>query len=171
MFETGKLILLTTLTPAALALASDMEATSPQRESAGKVNEASRPPSTDITSAARDTHPNGFTNYDEISGVIVDRTVTKLGDQFYTLFSQQVNEQFPDLKENFTVKEIPTALSGSIIEVYHARRAIYRTALSPGRRQAKERAQEATRVINNYVVRWQAERLLQDTFDLDHDEF
>jgi curli production assembly/transport component CsgE len=112
-----------------------------------------------------------FNNFNEVSGVIVDRTITRLGEDFYFFFSQQLNDQYPDLQENLTINEIPTALSGSIIEVFHSRQVIYRTALSPGRRQAKDRAQDALRVVSNYIIRWQAERLYLDTFDLEHDEF
>lgn len=112
-----------------------------------------------------------FNNFNEVSGVIVDRTITRLGEDFYFFFSQQINDQYPDLQENLTVNEIPTALSGSIIEIFHSRQVIYRTALSPGRRQAKERASDAIRVVSNYIIRWQAERLYLDTFDLEHDEF
>ncbi|MGI9874479.1 curli production assembly/transport protein CsgE [Vibrio chagasii] len=112
-----------------------------------------------------------FNDFSEVNGIIVDRTITRLGDDFYFFFSQSLNESYPDLKENLTVKERPTALSGSIIEVQHSRKPIFRTALSPGRRQAKERAADATRVVGNYIIRWQAERLFQDTYDLDHDEF
>ncbi|AYV24288.1 curli production assembly protein CsgE [Vibrio mediterranei] len=112
-----------------------------------------------------------FNDFSEVSGVIVDRTITRLGEDFYFFFSQQLNDRYPDLKENLTIKEIPTALSGSIIEVYHSRKAIYRTALSPGRRQAKDRANDALQVVGNYIIRWQAERLYMDTFDLEHDEF
>ena len=112
-----------------------------------------------------------FNDFSEVNGIIVDRTITRLGDDFYFFFSQSLNESYPDLQENLTVKERPTALSGSIIEVQHSRKTIFRTALSPGRRQAKERAADATRVVGNYIIRWQAERLFQDTYDLDHDEF
>ena len=112
-----------------------------------------------------------FNDFSEVNGIIVDSTITRLGDDFYFFFSQSLNESYPDLQENLTVKERPTALSGSIIEVQHSRKTIFRTALSPGRRQAKERAADATRVVGNYIIRWQAERLFQDTYDLDHDEF
>lgn len=112
-----------------------------------------------------------FNDFSEVDGIIVDRTITRLGEDFYFFFSQSLNDNYPDLKENLTVKERPTALSGSIIEVQHSRKPIFRTALSPGRRQAKERAADATRVVGNYIIRWQAERLFQDTYDLDHDEF
>ena len=112
-----------------------------------------------------------FNDFSEVDGIIVDRTITRLGEDFYFFFSQSLNDSYPDLKENLTVKERPTALSGSIIEVQHSRKPIFRTALSPGRRQAKERAADATGVVGNYIIRWQAERLFQDTYDLDHDEF
>ncbi|MCW8345702.1 curli production assembly/transport protein CsgE [Vibrio sp. ZSDZ65] len=112
-----------------------------------------------------------FNDFSEVDGVIVDRTITRLGEDFYFFFSQQLNDRYPNLKENLTIKEIPTALSGSIIEVYHSRKAIYRTALSPGRRLAKDRADDALQVVGNYIIRWQAERLYMDTLDLEHDEF
>ncbi len=110
-------------------------------------------------------------NFNEIDGVVVDRTITRLGGDFFFFFSQILNDKFPELKENLTVTEKPTALSGSIIQVLHSRKVIYRTALSPGRKLAKERASDATDQVGNYIIRWQAERLFQDTFDLERDEF
>lgn len=112
-----------------------------------------------------------FYNYDEVSGLIVDRTITRLGEDFYFFFSQTVNDRLDNMTENLEVRERPTALSGSIIGVYHSGKPIYRTALSPGRRQAKEKAEEAFNAVQNYIVRWQIDRLFSDTFDLDHDEF
>lgn len=115
--------------------------------------------------------PSPFEDFSEVSGLIVDRTITRLGEDFYFFFSQKLNDRYPNFEENLTVVEIPTALSGSIIEVKHSRKVIFRTALSPGRRQAQDRAGDALRVVGNYMVRWEAQRLLQDTYDLDHDEF
>ena len=112
-----------------------------------------------------------FNRLDEVSGLIIDRTITRLGGTFYTLFSQKLNEKNEELKENLTIHERPTALSGSIISVRHNDKPIYRTTLSPGRHQAKKKTTEAVDAVNNYLKRWQIERLLQDTFDLDRDEF
>ncbi|MFC1503141.1 CsgE family curli-type amyloid fiber assembly protein [Pseudomonadota bacterium] len=106
----------------------------------------------------------------EISGVVIDRTMTRLGANFYSIFSQKLNDKYDDLKENLTVKEKPTALSGSIITIYHRRKPIYRTALSPGRQQAEDKADEAVKIVGSYVVRWRLERYIQDRFDVDYDE-
>jgi curli production assembly/transport component CsgE len=112
-----------------------------------------------------------FQNFDEVSGLIVDRTMTRLGEDFYFFFSQKLNDRYENVKENFEIRERPTALSGSIVGVYHSGKPIYRAALSPGRRQAQEKADEAVSAVSDYIIRWEAERLFQDTFDLDHDEF
>lgn len=114
---------------------------------------------------------NDFKNFDEVSGLIVDRTMTRLGEDFYFFFSQKLNDRYDNLKENFEIRERPTALSGSIVGVFHSGKPIYRAALSPGRRQAQEKADEAVSAVSEYIVKWEAERLFQDTFDLDHDEF
>lgn len=106
----------------------------------------------------------------EISGVVLDRTMTRHGEDFYSLFSQKLNDEFEDLEENLTVKERPTALSGSIITVFHRQTIIYRTAVSPGRDQIEAKVDDAIKTVSSYVVRWRIERYLKDTFDVDYDE-
>lgn len=107
----------------------------------------------------------------EVDGLIIDRTMTRLGDDFYFFFTQLMNERHGSLKENLTVKERPTALSGSIIGVYHRDKPIYRTALSPGRKHAEDKAKEALNAVTSHLIRWKSQLTYQDTFDLDQDEF
>ncbi|MGF1903718.1 curli production assembly/transport protein CsgE [Aliivibrio salmonicida] len=106
----------------------------------------------------------------EIDGLIIDRTLTRLGKDFYFSFSIKMNSKYDDLGVNLTVKERPTALSGSIIGVYHFDKVIYRGALSPGQRQAEEKADQAVEAVNQYIVKWQTEKLFKDTYDLDFPE-
>jgi len=106
----------------------------------------------------------------EIDGVVIDRTMTRLGEEFYSLFAQKLEDQLDELKENISVKERPTALSGSIITVFHRQNIIYRTALSPGRQNVEEKTDQAVSAVKNYVLRWRIERYLKDTFDIDYDE-
>ncbi|OCH47276.1 curli production assembly/transport protein CsgE [Aliivibrio fischeri] len=106
----------------------------------------------------------------EIDGLIIDRTITRLGRDFYSAFSMKVNNKYNNLEVNLTVKERPTALSGSIITVVHFERIIYRSSLSPGQREADEKAEQAVQSINQYLVKWKAEKLFSDTFDLGSSE-
>lgn len=107
----------------------------------------------------------------EVDGLIVDQTMTRLGDDFYFFFTQMMNDRHGSLKENLTVKERPTALSGSIISVFHRQKVIYRTALSPGRKHAEDKARDALDAVTSYLIRWKAQLTYQDTFDLERDEF
>lgn len=106
----------------------------------------------------------------EIDGLIIDRTLTRLGRDFYIAFSMKVNSELDGIDVNLTVKERPTALSGSIVGVYHFNRVIYRSALSPGQKQADEKAEQALEAVQQYIVKWQIEKFYKDTFDLEHSE-
>ncbi|MFV0575426.1 MAG: CsgE family curli-type amyloid fiber assembly protein [Vibrio sp.] len=102
----------------------------------------------------------------EVSGVIVDRTITRLGKDFYSFFSRKIYEQLTNLDQNVLVEERPTALSGSIITVFHQSTPIYRTALSPGRKQAEDKSEEAFQVLQNYMLQWELEKKFRDKTDL-----
>ncbi|MCW8995383.1 MAG: curli production assembly/transport protein CsgE [Psychromonas sp.] len=103
----------------------------------------------------------------EIKGLLIDRTLTRFGRDFYFTFALKMNAQYHDLEINFTVKERPTALSGSIISIYHFNRLIYKAALSPGRHQAEQKADEAMYAVRNYIVKWKTEKQFKDTFDVE----
>ncbi|WP_086980999.1 curli production assembly/transport protein CsgE [Vibrio aphrogenes] len=105
-----------------------------------------------------------------IDGIIIDQTMTVLGRNFYFYFSQNLNEQHEDLSINLSVKERPTALSGSIITVFHFNTPIYRTSLSPGLQQAELKAKQAVDNISYYLLKWKLERKYSDKTDLAPDE-
>lgn len=105
-----------------------------------------------------------------IDGLIIDQTMTVLGRNFYFYFSQNLNEQHEDLSINLSVKERPTALSGSIITVFHFNTPIYRTSLSPGLQQAELKAKQAVDNISYYLLKWKLERKYSDKTDLAPDE-
>ncbi|WP_017024983.1 CsgE family curli-type amyloid fiber assembly protein [Vibrio rumoiensis] len=126
--------------------------------------------STSFYSSAEDEIDKQKLESTEIRGVIVDRTVTRLGADFYSFFSRNIYEQYPTLDENILIKERPTALSGSIITVFHFSTPIYRTALSPGRRQAQEKSDEAIQALQRYLLRWKLEQKYRDKSDLADNE-
>ncbi len=108
---------------------------------------------------------------DEIQGMIIDNTMTRLGEGFYNPFSQLLNAELDPLKVNLTVKEAATARYGSIISIIHRNTVIFRTIITPGKRKAKEEAERAVDVVISHIARWEIERKFADTFDLAHDEF
>ncbi|MFH0258619.1 curli production assembly/transport protein CsgE [Vibrio rumoiensis] len=105
-----------------------------------------------------------------INGLIVDQTMTVLGRNFYFYFSQKLNEEHENLSINLSVKERPTALSGSIITIFHFNTPIYRTSLSPGLQQAELKADQAVDSISYYLLRWKLDRKFSDKTDLAPDE-
>lgn len=113
-------------------------------------------------------YTNGLSN--EIGGLIIDRTITRLGDDFYFYFSQKANERLAEWSENVIIVERPTALSGSIIRVEHRRSVVYRTALSPGKKHAEDKAEQALTAMTSHLIRWNQQWKYQDTFDLGFDE-
>lgn len=105
-----------------------------------------------------------------INGLIVDQTMTVLGRNFYFYFSQKLNDKHENLSINLSVKERPTALSGSIITIFHFNTPIYRTSLSPGLQQAETKAEQAVDNISVYLLRWKLDRKFSDKTDLAPDE-
>lgn len=106
----------------------------------------------------------------EIAGLIMDRTMTRLGRDFYVAFSLIMNNDYGDLEVNLLVSERPTALSGSIITVNHFDKILFRAALSPGRDQAEQKAQQAMHAVRSYVIKWKTEKQFKDTFDVERSE-
>ncbi|MGB2078281.1 MAG: curli production assembly/transport protein CsgE [Vibrio sp.] len=107
----------------------------------------------------------------DISGVVVDRTMTRFGADFYSVFSQLLADKSSSDSENLLVKERATALSGSIISVFHNQKLIYRTAISPARQQIEFKAKQAVDQVDKYLLQWKVQQHFQDTFDLAKDEF
>lgn len=107
---------------------------------------------------------------EELNGLIIDRTMTRIGRLFYAEFSQQLNENSDSLDENLTITEKTTAKFGTIITIWHGQKIVFRTSMSPRMKESKEQAAAAVRTVNDYLIKWKIQKLYSDTFDLDHDE-
>lgn len=107
---------------------------------------------------------------DDISGLIVNRTMTRFGQDFYSIFSQFIADKASSENENLSITERATALSGSIISIRHGQKIIYRTALSPARSQIEFKAKQAVDAVDKYLLQWKIQQHFQDTFDLAKDE-
>ncbi len=107
---------------------------------------------------------------DEIDGLIIDHTMTRIGSMFYSEFSQQMNDAHENLRENLTITEKTTAKFGTIITVWHLRKVVFRTSLSPKMKESEEQAAAAVKQVKDYLTKWKIQRLYSDTFDLARDE-
>ncbi|WP_223159342.1 curli production assembly/transport protein CsgE [Vibrio sp. Y2-5] len=107
---------------------------------------------------------------DEVNGLILDRTMTRIGSMFYSEFAQQLNESEENLEENLTITEKTTAKFGTIMTIWHSQKVVFRTSLSPKMKESKEQAAKAVRIVQDYLTKWRIQRMYSDTFDLAHDE-
>lgn len=107
---------------------------------------------------------------DEVNGLIIDRTMTRIGSMFYSEFAQQLNESEETLEENLTITEKTTAKFGTIMTIWHSQQVVFRTSLSPKMKESKEQAAKAVRTVQDYLTKWRIQRMYSDTFDLAHDE-
>lgn len=92
----------------------------------------------------------------DISGVILDRTITKRGHLFCQQFSNIWNP--PQLIQgyNLTIKEQPSARWGNIIKIETQRLTVYQTVIRPGNNQidalTKQAAAEIARKLFGIAI-------------------
>jgi curli production assembly/transport component CsgE len=108
---------------------------------------------------------------DPYSGVVVNDTVTFIGQEFYSTFVATWREE-PNV-ERFTVivHERPSARWGSLIFIEYEHREMFRAFLSPGRRDfVRVAAAEASKQVFERVVDLEVQRLMFRDPDLAQDE-
>lgn len=108
---------------------------------------------------------------DPYSGVVVDSTVTFVGQEFYRSFVARWREESGVERFSVTVLERPSARWGSLVWIEYAHREVFRAILSPGRRELVRTAgQDASGIVYQRVVDLEVQRLLFRDPDLAQDE-
>ncbi|MCQ4320779.1 CsgE family curli-type amyloid fiber assembly protein [Stutzerimonas stutzeri] len=105
----------------------------------------------------------------ELSGLIIDNTITRFGHDFHRYLSFQLQDASA-LEADLVVRERPSARWGSLIWVEYGQRTVYRRFLQPNVAEIEDIATQAAQLILEEVNRSKLQNLLQDTFDLDRDE-
>jgi curli production assembly/transport component CsgE len=105
----------------------------------------------------------------ELSGLIIDNTITRFGHDFHRYLSFQLQDA-SDLEADLVVRERPSARWGSLVWVEYGQRTVYRRFLQPNVAEIEAIADEAARLILDDISRSKLQNLLQDTFDMDRDE-
>lgn len=106
----------------------------------------------------------------EISGFVMDRTITRFGHEFTRHLSDFRNMN--DLGDyNLTVYERPSARWGNLIWVERNGDRIFQIRLSPSTSDIASIAAQAAQRIHEEVQRQKLRYLFSDKYDLAEDEF
>jgi len=107
---------------------------------------------------------------DPLSGVVVNRTVTVLGRDFYQHFSTLWRQSPESLRYSISVHERPTARFGSEIWVQYRQQRIFHTFLPPARSATRAISEVAVQHVRENISRRELERLTTRNPDLGPEE-
>lgn len=108
-------------------------------------------------------------NEAELSGFIIDNTVSRSGGEFYRRFSERINEA-GDLDFNLVIKERPSARWGILIWVEMDNQQLYRRFLQPNVADMRDVGYAAADFVMQEIQRREIEALFQDPIDIGRDE-
>jgi curli production assembly/transport component CsgE len=87
----------------------------------------------------------------QITGLVVDETKTKVGDDFFFAFTE--NWDPPNGEYSVRIHELPDVRLGNIISIYVNDTVIYKRRVSPRSSDVEESAMEAVNVTQDYILR------------------
>ncbi|WFF40297.1 curli production assembly protein CsgE [Salinicola endophyticus] len=106
----------------------------------------------------------------ELSGVIIDRTLTMAGRTFYRSFSQAAMRDPIVASAELTVTERPDPRWGSQLWISERNQTYFSTQLSPRISEADRYADDAVRVVQEAILRRRIAQSLQPSLDLSDEE-
>jgi curli production assembly/transport component CsgE len=107
---------------------------------------------------------------DAYDGVVVNETVTLLGNDFYRAFVAAWRDKPLSERYAITIGERPSVRWGTQVWVEFNRRRVYQSFLPPARARVAGIAEQAAEVAYQNVVQSEAQRLLFRDPDLGPDE-
>ena len=126
------------------------------------INQLSSPDGPEIQG-----RPNGSS---ELTGIMVDRTITMAGKTFYRAFSQQAMDNVIIGNATITIQERPDARWGSQVWVMEGNRMYFRTQLSPRISEADRVAGDAVKIVEDALLQQQLSAALTSDRDLGKEE-
>lgn len=107
---------------------------------------------------------------DPLGGIVVNRTVTVLGNDFYQYFARSWRNMDGDQRYTISVHERPSARWGSEIWIQYRQQRVFHMFLSPARQAAKKISEQAAEIVYENVVNSDIQRLLVQSKDLGEEE-
>lgn len=107
---------------------------------------------------------------DNLTGLIVDNTVTFMGRQFYNDFAAAWLDQGMTDAKNISIHEQPTAVSGTRIWIEYNQQILFQAFISPVRADIDNTSKRAAAVVAQRFKAIELERSLFKDPDLGYDE-
>ena len=101
----------------------------------------------------------------EITGLVFDETITKIGKDFYDMF--YTKWEFPDSGENFfiTISEKPIPGMGTRINIVIDNNTVFQQFVHPNYEQMVQLTGYAVNILNNYILNYEAMKHQLDESD------
>ncbi len=112
----------------------------------------------------------GRIDHEPLRGLMINRTMTVMGWDFYKSFSEIWQALYPESQDTLTVVERPTAQYGSEIWVNYLDQTVFHTFLSPARSRARDESRNAVEVVHNNIDIINAQRQFVQDADLGPEE-
>lgn len=109
-------------------------------------------------------------NSSELTGVMVDRTITMAGKTFYRAFGQHAMGNRVIGNATIIIRERPDARWGSQVWVMEGNRIYFNTQLSPRINEADRTAAEAVQVVEKELIRQKLISTMTSDKDLGSEE-
>lgn len=113
---------------------------------------------------------SGRIDNEPLRGLIINRTITVLGWDFYSSFSGVWQALYPDSKVSLVVIERPTAKFGSEIWVSYENEYVFHTFLSPARSRVRTESKQAVDIVRKNVANIEVRRKFFQDADLAPEE-
>ncbi|WP_447554774.1 CsgE family curli-type amyloid fiber assembly protein [Vreelandella sp. EE22] len=133
-----------------------------EQEAVDAINRLSGPDGESI-------EPRGYGS-SELTGVMVDRTITMAGKTFYRAFSQRAMDNPLINNATITIQERPDARWGSQLWIMRGNQMYFRTQLSPRINLADQAAEEAVQIVQEALLKEQLAQALTSDKDLGSEE-
>ena len=155
---------LATWTAAALAQPGPIATKPVSTDDAGRNSKEPRDPAEEVQKAVERL-------FDEpLGGVVVNRTVTVLGKDFYRYFANYWRYTDQAGRYSISIHERPTARFGSEIWVLYRQQRIFHTFLPPARAATRELSQLAVEQVRERIAQRELERFTAPDPDLGSEE-
>lgn len=107
---------------------------------------------------------------DPFAGVVLNQTVTVIGQDFYRHFVTAWRDKPMSERYTVSIHERPTAQLGSQVWIEYAQRKVFQIALPPSRSQIRAISEQAVEATHEAIVSTDMQRMLFRDQDMGPDE-